>query len=527
MRIANKLRLNTGLVAGALLAIALTGWFYNGRAVERLAGVQAVMNDVTMEGLNIRAKLTLASEIILAAYNAGADDRMKEVDALFGEGETGLENMAASVQAESALTPLIAQVRSGTATLRKLGRDLVNAAVEQDYALSGKLFRQYRQQREDLGTAMALLDTTSRESLDHGFADTIKAATTGRLIQIMVAGAALLLVIVAIQVITSSIASRLDSLVAFSRQLAKGDLSGQMNVPRSNDEIGVLASVMLETVEKLRVVFSDIQNTAGEVAAGSKQMLDSSEGMSQGASRQAAGVEEISASVEQMSASIKQSADATEKTESMARALARDAEKSGEAVTRTVAAMKEIAEKISIVEEIARQTNLLALNAAIEAARAGEAGKGFAVVAAEVRQLAERSAQAAGEISGLSIDSLDIAETAGKMLDTMVPEIKKTAAMIQEVTAAGNEQHTGISGVNTAIRDFNQVILNNASEAETLAAASGALSGQAELLVEGVSFFRLNGEADTDGPLPAPEQSSREPQDRETDAAADDEFTKY
>jgi methyl-accepting chemotaxis protein len=195
--------------------------------------------------------------------------------------------------------------------------------------------------------------------------------------------------------------------------------------------------------------------------------------------------------MEEMASSIRQNTDNAMQTEKISIKSSIDAKEGGKAVTETVAAMKEIATKISIIEEIARQTNLLALNAAIEAARAGEHGKGFAVVASEVRKLAERSQSAAGEISSLSTRSVAIAEQAGEMLTKMVPDIQRTAELVQEITASSKEQDTGAEQINKAIQQLDQVIQQNASASEEMASTSEELSSQAEQLQHSISFFDI------------------------------------
>jgi methyl-accepting chemotaxis protein len=195
--------------------------------------------------------------------------------------------------------------------------------------------------------------------------------------------------------------------------------------------------------------------------------------------------------MEQMAANIRQNADNAMQTEKIAVKSSKDAQEGGAAVINTVKAMKDIAEKISIIEEIARQTNLLALNAAIEAARAGEHGKGFAVVASEVRKLAERSQSAAAEISDLSSSSVEVAEKAGEMLNQMVPDIQRTAELVQEIAAASKEQDTGAEQVNMAIQQLDQVIQQNASASEEMASTSEELSSQAEQLQDTIGFFKL------------------------------------
>jgi len=272
-------------------------------------------------------------------------------------------------------------------------------------------------------------------------------------------------------------------------QISSGDLSLSVTAD-SSDEIGKLFNTLKAMVEKLNAVVSDVKTASGNVASGSQQLSAGSEQMSQGTTEQSASAEEASSSVEEMNATIKQNADNASQTEKIALKSANDAMESGRAVSETVGAMKDIAKKITIVEEIARQTNLLALNAAIEAARAGEHGKGFAVVASEVRKLAERSQTAAREISQLSSSSVEVAEKAGMMLAKLVPDIQKTSELVQEITAASKEQSANADQINSSIQQLNQVIQQNAGAAEEMASTAEELSGQAEQLQATISFFK-------------------------------------
>jgi methyl-accepting chemotaxis protein len=275
-------------------------------------------------------------------------------------------------------------------------------------------------------------------------------------------------------------------------EIAGGELRNDLtqDLLRRTDEIGDLANSLQNMMAKLREVIAAIDDTSGRITSGSGQLSGTSQQLSQGATEQAASVEEISSSMEQMTSNIRQNADNAAQTEQLAKKAASAAERGGVAVSATVDAMKQIASKIGIIEEIARSTNMLSLNASIEAARAGEYGKGFAVVAAEVGKLAERSQKESGEISKLSKESVSVAENAGAEIAALIPDIRRTSELVQEISAASNEQSAGASQINGAILQLDQVVQQNAAAAEEAASMSEELAGLANVMAENVSFFR-------------------------------------
>ena len=295
--------------------------------------------------------------------------------------------------------------------------------------------------------------------------------------------------------IVAGINGTLDAIVAPVNEamgvmagLAQGDLSRTVRGDYQGQLLELKESIN-STVGKLNQIIGDVRLSADSLASASEEISATAQSMSEASTEQAASVEETSASVEQMSASIAQNTENAKVTDGMAGKAAREAGEGGQAVSETLVAMKTIADKIGIVDDIAYQTNLLALNAAIEAARAGEHGKGFAVVAAEVRKLAERSQVAAQEIGTVAKSSVALAERAGTLLDQMVPSISKTSDLVQEIAAASEEQSSGVSQINGAMLQLSQITQQNASASEELAATAEEMSTQAEQLQRLMGFF--------------------------------------
>jgi methyl-accepting chemotaxis protein len=280
------------------------------------------------------------------------------------------------------------------------------------------------------------------------------------------------------------------SAVRVVKQVAAGDLTKEISV-RSSDELGELGRMINVMIRELKELIGKIRESAEGTTSHAEQIASGSEVLSRGASEQASSVEEVSSSMEEMVANIRQNAHTAQQTEKIAHQAAESTKEGSKAVGETVTAMKEIAGKISFIEEIARQTNLLALNAAIEAARAGEHGKGFAVVASEVRKLAERSQAVAVEISRLSLTSVEVAEQAGQLLNRIVPDIQRTAEMVMEISSASAEQNAGAEQINKAIQQLDKVVQQNAGASEEMAATAAGLSSQAEHLLSTVSSFKM------------------------------------
>ncbi|MFM5166892.1 methyl-accepting chemotaxis protein [Aeromonas veronii] len=350
---------------------------------------------------------------------------------------------------------------------------------------------------ERLGSVVEWADRTKEVMIEKEMSDIVQGVINGELHRRMeLAGKSGFFQAMGegINQIADVIDSTLNDVIRIVQCLAKGDLTQQIEADYPG-VFGTTKDALNTTIASLTKIVTEVRGASDNLSSAAEQVSATAQSISQSSSEQASSMEETSASIEQMSASINQNTDNAQVTDGMASKAAKEAVEGGEAVKLTVDAMKQIARRIGIIDDIAYQTNLLALNAAIEAARAGDHGKGFAVVAAEVRKLAERSQVAAQEIGELASSSVEMAEKAGRLLDQMVPSINKTSDLVQEISAASNEQSTGVSQINLAMSQLSQVTQQNASCSEELAATAEEMSSQAEQLQLAMEFFTLEAHA--------------------------------
>ncbi len=495
LKIGIRLGLGFGLVLLLLLAIAMLGinrvsaindttQIITDDAYPKVVLVKDLIRDVTDVPRQMRGMVLTNEDSEIERYRKVIDQLRGEI----AEGTASLAKVVASedgkkllkqiTDKEAALEPLYNQFYGLVRGDRQRAEDLIkNAIIPHNRELTNAANELAKHQSEKMKKLADEADRTYAE--------------TRQMVIVMTAGAALLAVLIA-TLITLSVTRPLRQAVNAANRLAEGDLTVHIEA-NSRDEAGLLLAAMKNMIARLTQVVGEVNGGAHSLASASEQVSATAQSLSQAASEQAAGVEETSASLEQMTASIAQNTENARVTDGMASQSAREAAEGGEAVKATVAAMQRIARQIGIIDDIAYQTNLLALNAAIEAARAGEHGKGFAVVAAEVRKLAERSQVAAQEIGEVATSSVELAERAGNLLDRMVPNIRKTSDLVQEITAASEEQSAGVGQINAAVGQMSQTTQQNASSSEELAATAEEMSGQAEQLQQAMAFFRLAG----------------------------------
>ncbi|MFP3497062.1 methyl-accepting chemotaxis protein [Pseudomonas sp. SIMBA_059] len=495
------LKISTKLISAFLVVLALTaamGVF----AIHQLGAVNQAAQEIKSDWMpsmraaagmrffaaNYRLKENRHVTTEIAEEKAQADREADETLQQFNTRMGTYEQLLSGDEERQLLTGL----KSAWSTYLATSKQLLDLSRQNQEAAATTLLRGESRTHFDEVTSrlqkmVEFNEAGASEAGDKGLALYDSARVS--IIAVLVAA---LLIGLGLAVFIARIISRPLRLAATAaEQLAEGNLSTPI-APGGKDETGMVLNAMRNMVGKLATIIGEVRNAADNLASASEQVSATAQSMSQATSEQAASVEETSASVEQMSASINQNTENAKVTDGMASKAAKEATDGGESVQQTVLAMKKIAQRISIIDDIAYQTNLLALNAAIEAARAGEHGKGFAVVAAEVRKLAERSQVAAQEIGELSSSSVDMAEKAGKLLDEMVPSINKTSDLVQEISAASEEQAAGVAQINTAMTQLNQVTQQNASSSEELAATAEEMSSQAEQLQQAMSFFVLD-----------------------------------
>ncbi len=442
-----------------------------------------VAKDMKAEIIEVQQWLTDVS----ATHNP---DGFGDADEAAERFKNGVGQFRAMFQEENAGSELrqLEELERSFDTLHETGAKMANAYMKEGIKAGNVIMEAFDGASTDLQKRMEWLIQSQVGEAREKAGEII--ANTGRIEEVLWFSGILAIVASVLVgfLLGRSIAGPLVRIQGFCEELGEGNFS-RLCVIDKKDEVGAMARSLNRAVEKLQETFRDVQNAADSVSSGGNELSNAAQTMSEGASNQAASIEQTSSAMEQMASNISNNTDNSQQTQSIAEKAAKDASDGGTAVTEAVGAMKEIADKISIIEEIARQTNLLALNAAIEAARAGEHGKGFAVVAAEVRKLAERSQTAAGEISQLSASSVEVAERAGIIMTKLVPDIQKTAELVQEIAAASQEQNQGTGQINQALQQLDGVIQKNAASSEEMAATSEELSSQADILKSAVSFF--------------------------------------
>ena len=490
--------------------------------IEQFPGKKAFVNDVieltraqlkkaertTRENLRIKIALdNVSTNVMIADTNLDIIYVNKSVVEMLTEAESDLRKELPNFSASNLLNTNIDQFHRHPERQRTL-LTTFNSTFNTQIKVGNRVFRLsanpvINAQGERLGSVVEWKDRTAEVAIEDEVAEIVNAASNGDLVKrISLAGKegffqnlsqSINTLVQSVETVTTETVDGLKRMADGNlQQPIEGDFAGSYKVIKDNCN---------ETMFRLTEIISQVISSSEQLTNASEQIGATSQSLSQATSEQAASVDETSASIEQMASSINQNAENAKVTDGMATKAAKEAVEGGEAVKQTVDAMKEIATRISIIDDIAYQTNMLALNAAIEAARAGDHGKGFAVVAAEVRKLAERSQVAAQEIGDLAVGSVKAAERAGELINTIVPGIGKTSDLVQEIAAASMEQSSGANQINTAMNQMNQITQQNASASEELAATAEEMTSQAEQLRELMGFFNIGqGSAERRGP---------------------------
>jgi methyl-accepting chemotaxis protein len=497
MKLGVRLGLGFGLVILLLIistAVGLSGLKMSSEDLERLTNdrfPKTVMANNIIDAINVNARSIRNALLLKNPQEVQKElDRVPEQRKIIGE---NFDKLDASIKSDKGRAVLKAAQDARAIYVKDLDSFLaLQKAGKVDESLTLLVGNLRKSQGDYIKGVTGLVDFQSELMAAEGKEGTLEAQQAQRNLLIL-AGVAVLMAIGIAWWIIRSVLKQLGGEPDYAREMvarvAQGDLTVKVQTHAKDNSSLLYALKMM--VARLSQVVSDVNSGAQALASASEEVSATAQSLSQAASEQAAGVEETSASIEQMTSSIAQNTENAKITDGMASKAANDAVSGGEAVNATVEAMKQIAKKIGIIDDIAAQTNLLALNAAIEAARAGEHGKGFAVVAAEVRKLAERSQVAAQEIGEVASNSVGLAEKAGKLLAEIVPNIRKTSDLVQEITAASTEQSSGVGQINAAVGQLSQTTQQNASSSEELAATSEEMSGQAEQLQQTMSFFKL------------------------------------
>jgi methyl-accepting chemotaxis protein len=500
LKIGKRLGLSFGLIIVIFAAAVVVTSIYLAKVDSSAKQVKdeslpfaLVANDMAINAVQVQQWLTDVS----ATKNIDGYRDADEAAEGFMAGVSKFRKMFTEENATDELR-LIDNIERDFKNFYETGKKMARSYLSEGVDAGNKIMEKFDSDTNALTEKIEELEHTQIDEAKTMTAEIVRSVGRVQTLLISVSGVSLIFGLLVAIYMTLGITRPLTNSVEAASLLSEGDLTNNIEVT-SKDETGMLLAAMKSTSERLKSIMTDVKSAVDNVASGSRQISSSSQSLSQGSTEQAASAEEASSSMEQMAANIRHNSDNAQETEKIAVKAASDAQESGNAVTEAMSAMKDIASKISIIEEIARQTNLLALNAAIEAARAGEHGKGFAVVAAEVRKLAERSQTAAAEISDLSSSSVEVAEKAGDMLTKLVPDIQKTAELVQEINAASNEQNAGAAQINKAIQQLDHVIQQNTGASEEMASTSEELASQAELLQNTIAFFKVgNSERRTD-----------------------------